>query len=67
MTSYDTFNLLKKYITEGSILKYANPEKPHTLFTDARKYAWTLCTYSGLSQCNCWKGKDNPSCHDLPE
>ena len=36
-----SFHLLKKYLVESPILKYPDPEKSHTLFTDASKYAWT--------------------------
>ena len=34
-----SFDLLKKYLIESPILKYSDPEKPYTLFTDASKYA----------------------------
>ena len=37
---HDVLNLLKKYLPKGLILKYPNPEKPYTLFTNASKYAW---------------------------
>ena len=36
----DSFDLFKKYLIESPILKYPDPEKPYTLFTDANKYAW---------------------------
>ena len=36
----DSFNLLKKYLVQSPILKYPDPEKQYTLFTDASKYAW---------------------------
>ena len=36
----DALNLLKKKLTESSILKYPNLEKPYTFFTDASKYTW---------------------------
>ena len=35
----DSFNLLNKYFVESPILKYPDPEKPYTFFTDASKYA----------------------------
>ena len=34
------FQFAEKYLTEDLTLKYPNPEKPYTLFTDASKYAW---------------------------
>ena len=34
------FDILKKYLIESSILKYHDPEKPYTLFTDASQYVW---------------------------
>ena len=37
---HDAFNILKKCLAEGPILKYPNPEQPYSLFTDAGKYAW---------------------------
>ena len=36
------FEMLKEAITASPILKYADPNKGYTLFTDASKYAWTL-------------------------
>ena len=39
-TYQNAFKLLKKYPTESPILKYPNPEKTYTLFTDANKHAW---------------------------
>ena len=36
----NSFGLLKKYLIEGPFLKYPDPEKPYTLFSDASKYAW---------------------------
>ena len=35
-----TFELLKEKLLEEPILKYPDPSKPYTLFTDASKYAW---------------------------
>ena len=32
--------MLKDALITSSILKYPDPNKPYTLFTDARKYAW---------------------------
>ena len=39
-TCQDTFQLLKDMLLKEPILKYPDPEKPYTLFTDASKYAW---------------------------
>ena len=36
----DSFDLLKKCLVVSPILKYPDPEKPYTQFTDASKYAW---------------------------
>ena len=36
----DSFDLLKKYHIGSPILKYPDPEKQYTLFTDASRYAW---------------------------
>ena len=36
----DAFDLLKRCLLESPILKYPDPEKPCTLFTDPSKYAW---------------------------
>ena len=35
-----TFQLLKDMLLKEPILKYPDPSKPYTLFTDASKYAW---------------------------
>ena len=35
-----TFELLKEMLIKEPILKYPDPEKSYTLFTDASKYAW---------------------------
>ena len=35
-----TFQLLKDMLLKEPVLKYPDPSKPHTLFTDASKYAW---------------------------
>ena len=35
-----TFEMIKELLTKEPILKYPNPTKPYTLFTDASKYAW---------------------------
>ena len=37
---HEASNLLKKSITTEPILKYPDPHRPYTLFTNARKYAW---------------------------
>ena len=37
---HEAFNLLNKSITTAPILKYPDPNRPYTLFTDASKYAW---------------------------
>ena len=36
-----SFQLLKQMLTQKLILVCPNPLKPHVLFTDARKYAWS--------------------------
>ena len=36
-----TFQLLKDMLLKEPVLKYPDPSKPYTLFTDASKYAWT--------------------------
>ena len=35
-----SFELLKSYLCDESILKYADTSKPYTLYTDASKYGW---------------------------
>ena len=35
-----TFQLLKNMLLKEPVLKYPDPSKPYTLFTDASKYAW---------------------------
>ena len=35
-----TFEFLKEMLLKEPILKYPDPKKPYTLFTDASKYAW---------------------------
>ena len=35
-----TFDMLKELLSKESILKYPDPNKQYTLFTDASKYAW---------------------------
>ena len=35
-----TFEFLKEMLFKEPILKYPDPKKPYTLFTDASKYAW---------------------------
>ena len=35
-----TFDMLKELLSKEPILKYPDPNKPYTLFTDASKYAW---------------------------
>ena len=35
-----TFQLLKEMLLKEPVLKYPDPSKPYTLFTDASKYAW---------------------------
>ena len=36
-----TFELLKDLLMQEPILKYPDPTKPYTLYTDASKYAWS--------------------------
>ena len=36
------FKLLKEVIITSPILKYPDPNKGYTLFTDASKYAWAV-------------------------
>ena len=36
-----SFELLKTMVSEEPILVYPDPSKPHILFTDASKYAWS--------------------------
>ena len=36
----ETFEFLKEVLLKDPILKYPDPSKPYTLFTDASKYAW---------------------------
>ena len=35
-----SFKLLKESLMSGPILKYPDPNKPYSLYTDASKYAW---------------------------
>ena len=35
-----TFDILKELLSKEPILKYPDPNKQYTLFTDATKYAW---------------------------
>ena len=35
-----SFEMLKDALITSPILKYPDPNKPYTLFTDASKYAW---------------------------
>ena len=35
-----SFELLKSYLCDEHILKYADTSKPYTLYTDASKYSW---------------------------
>ena len=35
-----SFDLLKSYLCDEPILKYADTNKPYTLYTDASKYGW---------------------------
>ena len=35
-----TFKMLKNLLIQEPILKYPDPTKPYTLYTDASKYAW---------------------------
>ena len=35
-----TFDMIKELLIKEPILKYPDPNKPYTLFTDASKYAW---------------------------
>ena len=35
-----SFDLLKSYLCDEPILKYADTSKPYTLYTDANKYGW---------------------------
>ena len=36
-----TFKMLKNLLNQEPILKYPDPTKPYTLYTDASKYAWS--------------------------
>ena len=36
-----TFEMLKNLLIQEPILKYLDPSKPYTLYTDASKYAWS--------------------------
>ena len=36
-----TFKMLKNLLIQEPILKYPDPTKPYTLYTDASKYAWS--------------------------
>ena len=40
-TRHNAFNLLKKYLSKSPILRYPDPGKPYTLFTDASKHTYT--------------------------
>ena len=37
---HKSFKLLKSYLCDEPILKYADTSKPYTLYTDASKYGW---------------------------
>ena len=37
----NTFRMLKNLLIQEPILKYPDPNKPHILYTDASKYAWS--------------------------
>lgn len=39
-TCQKSFELLKQYLVEEPILKFPDPDRPYTLFTDASKYAY---------------------------
>ena len=41
-----SFELLKSFLCGEPILKYADTNKPYTLYTDASKYSWTVFTQS---------------------
>ena len=47
-----TFEMLKNLLTQEPILKYPDPGKLYTLYTDASKYAWSYCYIVGLGP-NC--------------
>ena len=36
-----SFELLKEALIKEPILRFPNPNKPYTLYTDTRKYAWS--------------------------
>ena len=36
-----SFELLKEALIKEPILRFPNPNKPYTLYTDASKYAWS--------------------------
>ena len=36
-----TFKMLKNLLIQEPILKYPDPTKPYTLYTDASNYAWS--------------------------
>ena len=36
-----TFKMLKYLLIQEPILRYQDPTKPYTLYTDASKYAWS--------------------------
>ena len=42
-------SLTEEYLFESPILKYPDPEKPHTLFTDASKYSWACVILQAYS------------------
>ena len=51
--------LTQKYLVKIPIVKYPDPDKPYTLFTDASKYVWVcvlMQTYDHIKE-----GKKGPS------
>ena len=43
-----TFQLLKDMLLKEPILKYPDPSKPYTLFTDASKICMGMCINTGV-------------------
>ena len=51
----DLLDLLKKYLVQSPILKYPDPEKLYTLFTDTSKCAWEYVLMQAYDHIIEWK------------
>ena len=58
-----TFQLLKDMLLKEPVLKYPDPSKPYTLFTDASKYAWACVLTQEYEHEFDGKVRKNPTVH----